>query len=206
MLQTQTVNPQLLELLNAIMQIDIFKDFNLVGGTSLALQRGHRVSIDIDMFGQSEIDELEFTEALKTLGEIITLKKSKNIIIFSVNGIKVDFVNYNYPLLGKLIIKDNVRLVSEKDIAAMKLNAISGRGSKKDFIDLYVLLEKFYLSEMIDFYKEKYHDGAEFLVLKSLTYFDDADEQIMPVMLIKDTWEDIKNKIVSVTEEYMKTI
>jgi hypothetical protein len=206
MLQTQTVNPQLLELLNAIMQIDIFKDFNLVGGTSLALQRGHRVSIDIDMFGQSEIDELEFTEALKTLGEIITLKKSKNIIIYSVNGIKVDFVNYNYPLLGKLIIKDNVRLVSEKDIAAMKLNAISGRGSKKDFIDLYVLLEKFYLSEMIDFYNEKYHDGAEFLVLKSLTYFDDADEQIMPVMLIKDTWEDIKNKIVSVTEEYMKTI
>lgn len=206
MLQTQTVNQQLLELLNAIMQIDIFNNFNLVGGTSLALQRGHRISIDIDMFGQSEIDEFEFTEALKVFGNVIILKKSKNIIIYSVNGIKVDFVNYNYPLLADLLITDGIRLVSEKDIAAMKLNAISGRGSKKDFIDLFVLLGKFTLSEMIAFYKEKYHDGAEFLVLKSLTYFEDADEEVMPVMLIKDSWIDIKRKIVSVTEEYLQTL
>lgn len=206
MLQTQTVNKQLLELLNAIMQIDTFKGFNLVGGTSLALQRGHRISIDIDMFGQSEIDELEFTSSLKPLGNVIILKKSKNIIIYSVNGIKVDFVNYNYPLLENLIVENDVRLVSQKDIAAMKLNAISGRGSKKDFIDLYVLLETFSLSEMMGFYKKKYHDGTEFLVLKSLTYFEDADEEVMPVMLIKDTWEEIKKKIVSVTEEYLQKL
>lgn len=62
MLQTQTINPKLLELLDKIMTSQIFEGFNLVGGTSLALQIGHRFSIDIDMFGNSEIDELEFTE------------------------------------------------------------------------------------------------------------------------------------------------
>lgn len=96
MLQTQTIEPKLLELLNKIMTSEIFKGFNLVGETSLALQIGHRFSIDIDMFGDSEIDELEFTQELSHFGNVIVIKKSKNIIIFSVNNIKVDFVNYKY--------------------------------------------------------------------------------------------------------------
>ncbi|AWH85053.1 hypothetical protein HYN59_07895 [Flavobacterium album] len=83
---------------------------------------------------------------------------------------------------------------------------ISGRGSRKDFIDLFVLLEKFSLKEMIGFYKQKYHDGSEFLVLKSLSYFEDADEEAMPVMLIKNSWDEIKQKIKAVTEEYLRLL
>lgn len=99
MLQTQTIQPKLLELLTKIMASEVFKNFFLVGGTSLALQIGHRFSIDIDMFGNSEIDEFEFTEELSAFGKVTIIKKSKSIIIYSVNGIKVDFVNYKYPLL-----------------------------------------------------------------------------------------------------------
>jgi predicted nucleotidyltransferase component of viral defense system len=197
MLQTQTVQPKLLELLRQIMSCEVFDGFNLVGGTSLSLQMGHRFSIDIDMFGNSEISESEFIEELSQFGKVITLKKSKSIIIFSIDGIKVDFVNYKYPLIDKINTVQNIRLVSDKDIAAMKLNAIAGRGSKKDFIDLYFLLKKYSLDEMFAFYNSKYLDGSEFMVRKSLNYFDDADNEEMPVMFKEISWEDIKREITN---------
>jgi predicted nucleotidyltransferase component of viral defense system len=197
MLQTQTIQPKLLELLKKIMASEVFKDFNLVGGTSLALQIGHRFSVDIDMFGNSEINEIDFIEELSNFGAVTTIKKSKSIIIFSVNGIKVDFVNYKYPLLSKISIIDGIRMASDKDISAMKLNAIAGRGSRKDFIDLYFLLKKYSLSEMISFYKTKYIDGSEFMVLKSLTYFDDAENEEMPIMFENMDWNEIKKGILT---------
>ncbi|MBK5212190.1 MAG: nucleotidyl transferase AbiEii/AbiGii toxin family protein [Flavobacteriaceae bacterium] len=199
MLYKQNVDAQLLELLDGLMHSEIFKGFNLVGGTALALQIGHRLSIDIDMFGNSEINELEFNQELSRFGNPVVLKKSKNIIIYSVNGLKVDFVNYRYPLLKKIKTVDAIRLASLEDIAAMKLNAISGRGSKKDFIDLYFLLENFSLKEMIGFYNQKYEDGSQFLVLKSLAYFDDADKEEMPIMSKQLDWREVKNTILSET-------
>jgi predicted nucleotidyltransferase component of viral defense system len=196
MLQTQTVEPKLLELLKKIMSEVIFKDFNLVGGTSLALQIGHRFSVDIDLFGHSEIDVLEFTRTLSKAGNVTIIKKSNNIVIFSVDGIKVDFVNYNYPLLENISVVENIRLVSDKDIAAMKLNAIAGRGSRKDFIDLYFLLQKYSLKEMISFYNQKYADGSEFMVIKSLNYFEDAEKETMPILHKDIDWEVIKEAIL----------
>lgn len=196
MLYTQNVDLKLLQLLHAIMQSKTFKDFNLVGGTSLALQIGHRISVDIDMFGISEINELGFNQELDRLGKITVLKKSKNIIVYAIDEIKVDFVNYNYPLLKPIKVVEGIRLISMEDIAAMKLNAISGRGSKKDFIDLFYLLNIFSLETMFEFYVNKYHDGSIFLALKSLTYFDDADIDEMPVMTEKVEWNNIKNTIL----------
>lgn len=195
MLYKQAVNPKLLELLDNLMQIDIFKDFNLVGGTSLALQIGHRISVDIDLFGISEINEIEFNQALSTLGPVNLVKKSKNILIYNINSIKVDFVNYTYKLLENPKTVESIRLASIKDIGAMKLNAISGRGSKKDFIDLYFLLNYFSLHELLDYYNEKYPDGSEFLVLKSLQYFEDAENEEFPEMIIPVDWAKIKVKI-----------
>ncbi len=201
MLQTQSVNPKLLELLNKIMKSEVFSDFNLVGGTSLSLQIGHRLSIDIDMFGNAEIDEIEFINELSKFGKVIIIKKSKNILITSIDGIKVDFVNYKYPLLEPIIVEKNIRLVSKKDIAAMKLNAVSGRGSKKDFIDLFFLLKDFELKEMLTFYDEKFKDGSSFMVLKSLSYFEDANKEEAPIMLVKNSWEEIKEKIINELDE-----
>jgi len=196
MLQTRAVVPDLLELLKFVMKSEVFSDFLLVGGTSLALQIGHRNSVDLDFFGDVEIDVDLFRKEISKYGEFNILKQSKNILIASINGIKTDFVHYNYPLVAEYKEIDGIRLISKQDIAAMKLNAISGRGSKKDFIDLYFLLKEFSLPQMIDFYLQKYHDGSKFLVAKSLAYFADANEDETPKMFTEFNWNDCKNCIL----------
>ena len=196
MLQKQAVKPELLELLEQLMLVDEFTNFNLVGGTALALYEGHRLSVDIDMFGRSDIDPDKFTDILKEKGETIILSQSPKILIFSINGIKVDFVDYNFELLEPLTIIEGIRLVSKKDIVAMKLNAIAGRGSKKDFIDVFQLLNEFTLTEMLTFYSQKYPNGSEFMVLKSMLYFDDAENEPDPLMIIPISWEEVKERIV----------
>ncbi len=192
MLFTTTVKPELLELLNAMMNESTFDSFVLVGGTSLALQYGHRDSIDLDFFGNQPIDEDLFLSKLSLFGSVRWIKKSDNVLICSVNDIKVDLVSYQYKWIGPVIHVNKVRLASDRDIAAMKLNAIAGRGSKKDFIDLYFILQRFSLNEVISFYIEKYPDGSLFMVLKSLSYFEDADLELSPKMYIDVQWDEIK--------------
>ena len=143
MLQQKAVKPELLELLNKLMLINEFSDFYLVGGTALALYDGHRISVDIDLFGKCSLDESVFTTLLKNVGQTIVLSQNPKILIYSVNEIKVDFVNYQYRLIEPGNIIDGIRILSKKDIAAMKLNAVAGRGSKKDFFDIVQLF--FYL-------------------------------------------------------------
>ncbi len=195
MLQTQCVSNGLLEILIGVMQNPLFEGYRLVGGTSLALQLGHRQSIDLDFFGQQPIEEDAFLSSLKQLGNIQVIKKSNNILILSVNDIKVDFVHYAYPWLDPVLEMDGIRLASKKDIAAMKLNAIAGRGSKKDFIDLYYLLREISLQEMLSAYQEKYKDGSVFMVQKSLTFFEDADLETSPIIMDGKNWEDMKSEI-----------
>lgn len=202
MLQTQTVVPELMELLRKLMKVEEFFNFYLVGGTSLSLRIGHRNSIDVDLFGNQNIESDLFISILSDFGKTEVSKSSKNILITDVSGIKVDFVNYQYKLLDEPVEIDGIRMLSKKDIAAMKLNAIAGRGSKKDFIDLYYLLNEFSLQEMIDFYLQKYFDGSEFMVVKSLSYFEEANEQPQPQMMKTSfNWETCKQKII---EEVIK--
>ena len=177
----------------------------LAGGTSLALQIGHRRSVDLDLFGTLNTDEFGLRKALSAHGDIITLKNSDNIHIYVISGIKVDIVNYPYPWIEDEVKDGIFRLAGKKDIAAMKLSAITGRGSKKDFIDIWFLLKQFSLKLMMEWYKEKYKDGSEFLVLKSLTYFDDAELEEMPVMLIPVNWTDVKDFIIRKIQEYLES-
>ena len=96
------------------------------------------------------------------------------------------------------------RLASDKDIAAMKINAIIGRGTRKDFIDLYVLLQHYSLSQIMDFYKRKYPEFSEYRALLSMTYFDDAEMQDMPRMFIDTPWEEMKKTIVEAVKRYQQ--
>lgn len=134
---------------------------------------------------------------LKEFGTTVTHIKTPNILICSVSGIKVDFVNYGYPLVGDVRLTADIRLASLKDIPAMKLNAIAGRGSKKDFIDIYYLLNTFTIEQMIQFYLQKYQYGSEFMVRKSLTYFEDANKELSPILFDDISWDDIKNHILN---------
>lgn len=206
MLHIDTIEPPTLELLKKLQEAKGFDELRLVGGTSLALQLGHRKSIDLDLFGTVLHDDYGISETLNKVGKATLIKKTSNIFIYQIDGIKVDIVNYPYPWLEELLTEGGLRLADIRDIGAMKLSAITGRGSKKDFIDLYFLLQIFTLDEVISFYKKKYYDGSEFLVLKSLTYFDDADNDVAPIMLETIDWDDVKCFINTKTEEYLKSI
>lgn len=206
MLFFQTIEPATLELLKVFMQTAAFSHLRLVGGTALALQIGHRSSIDIDLFGKYDLDDIETDNIMSAFEHVQLIKKTANIRIYSVNNIKVDIVNYPYTWLDEVLTYKDIRLASKKDIAAMKLSAITGRGTKKDFIDLFFLLKEFSLNEMLSFYKLKYPQGSEFLVLKSLSYFDDADQEESPRMLEIIDWDEIKTKLMSVLGSYIKSL
>lgn len=196
MLHYNTITAETLELLKKLQAVPAFSELRLVGGTSLALQIGHRNSIDIDLFGKLSIDEIALNEALSNIGKLIQLKKSKNINIYSLNNIKLDIVNYPYQWIDRPVKTDTLLLAGLKDITAMKLAAITSRGTKKDFIDIFFLLNIYSLPEMLEFYEKKYHDGSVFLVLKSLTYFEDADQDETPKMYVAYDWEKTKTKII----------
>lgn len=201
MLQKQAVKPELLELLVQFMSIGEFSAFNLVGGTALALYDGHRISVDIDLFGKSVLNEQTFTALIEKVGNTTLLTQSSKILIYSVNGIKVDFVDYQFDLIDPINIIDGIRIVSKKDIAAMKLNAIVGRGSKKDFFDVVQLLKEFSFEQMLSFYKLKYPAGSEFMVLKSMLYFDDAENEPDPLCINILNWIDVKKIIRAEVEK-----
>lgn len=202
MLQYKTIHADTLELLKSLTKEPIFTGLRLVGGTALALQYGHRNSIDLDFFGHIELDDEDIIAILRKHGNLHILKLSQNIKIFTLNGIKIDIVNYTYKWIDEPIVEDGVRLASSRDIAAMKINAIEGRGTKKDFIDIFELLKHYTLNDLLDFHKEKYPEASNFRALMSLSYFEDADTQPMPVMFIPEDWKDIKVKIQQSISQY----
>jgi len=170
---------------------------SLAGGTALALQIGHRISVDLDFFGKLEVFQDEVLHILTSLGSFQLLNRSASILSMSIRQVKVDIVNYSYDLIRPINEIENIPLYSIQDIGAMKIAAITGRGRKRDFYDLFFLLQRFSLEEILGFYSEKYPDGNQFLALKSLTYFADAEKDENPV-LIDDTvsWEEVKYSIL----------
>ena len=126
---------------------------------------------------------------------VTVIKESKNINIYLVDGVKVDIVNYKYPWIDNCITEDGFSLAGIKDIAAMKITAIIGRGTKKDFIDVYFLLKQFTLQVILELYLNKYPDGSLFMAMKSLSFYDDAESDPMPVMYDDVSWDDIKAAI-----------
>ena len=196
MLSLQTVLPDTLELLKVLMQQPLLKDMRLVGGTSLALQYGHRRSVDLDFFGMTTEDVDELTDMMRECSkDLVKGSCTKRIKTYFLNGVKVDVVNYDYKWIDDVVEGEGLRLASPEDIAAMKVNAVMGRGTKKDFIDVYFLLQHYSFDELIKFYLQKYTDGSEYRALLSMSYFADADPQPMPYMYQQVDWETIKNEI-----------
>jgi len=205
MLSLQTIQPDTLELLNAIVTLPQTKEMRLVGGTALALQYGHRQSIDLDFFGSFVGDKEELIDSLKQIGRLSVNNQTNKIFQTTINNVKVDFVDYSrYNWIDSPVIENNIVLASPQDIAAMKVNAAIGRGTKKDFVDIYVLLQHYSLSQIFDFYRLKYPEYSDYRALLSLSYFEDAEEQDMPRLFINTTWEEMKQTIITAINEYQK--
>jgi len=198
MLQIRTITPDTLELLIRLQSIPELADTRLVGGTALAFHLGHRLSIDLDLFGSFDQEIITKTLQSEGFNTFNILSESKVIKQYLINMVKIDIVKYDrYSWLQDAVIDNQIRLAGLKDIAAMKVAAITNRGSKKDFIDLFFLLKSFSLQTIIEFYLTKYFDANPFPAIRSLAYFDDAEKDEMPKMLISTKWEDVKEKIAS---------
>lgn len=171
--------------------------FYLAGGTGLAVQIGHRESIDLDFFSKEVLNSRNLLSALKKMTPRVVYEDWSTLDLF-IDGVKVSFLNYDYPILRPLESDGNLRIASLLDIACMKLSAISGRGSKKDFIDMYFLLDLFPLERLFLAFEEKYRglDYSREHLKKSLVYFADAEDQPMPKMLVNLKWEKVKEKML----------
>ncbi len=198
MLHYETVQPRTLGILRGLMEIPSLKDFYLVGGTAFSLQVGHRISVDIDLFRFSEenVDTEQIFKEINDNFSNVTFWDSKDYYLkCDIEGVKIDILRYRHPLIDDTLLIDGIRMVSAKDIAPMKLLAISNRGAKKDFYDLYFLLKQFSLDEMFGFYFQKFKRLDEFILYKSLSYFGNADPQKDLEILADVTWEEAKEEI-----------
>jgi len=211
MLQYRTIYPTTLELLKKLMQLKELSDFFLVGGTALSLQLGQRISIDLDLFTQKDFDTKKTLNVLNNLFEIRDLTEQSNTlnlnIIFPENSgnlIKIDLIKYSYPLINPIFEEDTIRLLSIEDIIPMKLSAVAGRGSKKDFYDIHYLLNNYNFEQMFHLFEQKFPNANKFHILKSLTYFEDADLEPDPQTIDKSNWSKIKKEIILKTNEFLK--
>lgn len=195
MLHRKTIEPDTLSLILSLQEKPYINNFVLVGGTALALQLGHRASVDIDLFTHQRFDVSQLLESLQEDFNIQVRNQMNHALLVNINSIKTDFVFQPSAILLPQVEVEKVRMASLKEIAAMKIGAITARGKRRDFIDLYCLLEHFTLAEIVDAFTEKYKDATPELAIRSLFYFEDADNDLEAKCFFDYNWEKVKTKI-----------
>jgi hypothetical protein len=206
MFYPETVEPASLELVRKLQQMQGFKDFLLVGGTALSLQLGHRKSVVIDLSSQQHFQAETCATLLEENYDFQLLYLQSNTLKGIIGEIFIDIVTHNYPLISDVVLFEGIRMASLQDIAAMKVNAISGTGTRiKDFIDIYFLLKTMSFQAIIESFKKKYGARNEFHAIKSLTYFDGVDLQTWPEMILEPElrFQEIKNSIIEAQNAFL---
>ena len=211
MLQKESVDKTVFELISALLGKDYLKDFILVGGTGLALIIGHRKSVDIDLFTSQDFVAEQVLEKLESDFAFQMDYIGGNTIKGNSAGIKVDLLAHKYPTIGDTIEIENIRIASMDDLSAMKVNSVANDGTRvKDFIDLYFLLveHEYSVETFLRNYKAKYSQRNALHALKSLTYFEDVDLSGWPELNRKKdiTWDEIQEFLGRASEEYIRKI
>lgn len=196
------------ELLSFLTSQRWLKSFYLAGGSALALQICHRQSYDFDFFTNIDFNTKKVIYNLNEVGNFQLFDEEKNIIDGLFEGVKISFSAHKFSVLKPFIKYEQLNIADKLDIALMKLEAISGRANKKDFIDLYFLLHDYSLSELFEKYTLKYGKKISniYHLLKSLVYFEDAENQPMPVMIRKVLWNDVKKYIISEVKNVVEKV
>ncbi|TSA33110.1 MAG: hypothetical protein D4R64_14755 [Porphyromonadaceae bacterium] len=208
MLHTEAVDRKTLDLIVDLQAKEYLKGFHLVGGTALALSLSHRYSLDIDLFSSFSFETGQLLENLTCDFKFNLFYSAINTLKGSIGTIKVDILAHRYPLIREPYLFNGITLLSEHDIIAMKLNAITTSGQRvKDFIDIFFLLQKFDLKEMLAFYKQKYSLQNDTIALKSLLWFDDVDLSEWPVFINDPSpdWKMIKKTLTRAVRDYMRS-
>lgn len=188
------VSPVTKNSLAVLAKYNLINQFYLAGGTACALRLGHRLSFDLDFFTPKNFSQKDLVAWMRKMGEFELDQIKKNTLLGVFINTKVSFFKYPYVLIDKLDLFEKIKIAGVNDLMAMKIDAISTRGKKRDFIDLYFLSKKNSLSKAIEYYKKKYarlnlnlHHS-----FRSLVYFTDADKDEMPKMLKKCSWLEVK--------------
>ena len=199
-----TVSTPLLSILRRLMSAEVLNDFRLVGGTALALQRGHRMSVDIDLFTDLDYANMPVADMRNYLEKEFPVHRGTESMDMPANGyhiflsegqeppIKVDFF-YTEPFIFPAIEEDGLRIADQREIAAMKLGVIGNQiYRQKDYWDVHDLLEDYSLSEMIQWALQR--DPYSFTkedIIKGLQQVNQVEESPMGIVSLKPLsyWE-----------------
>jgi hypothetical protein len=199
------VNPRVLPavawaVVRSLDRQNILGDWILAGGTALALQLGHRVSLDLDFFRHDQADLAELRGTLAKIGRLEVQSMSRGTLHGDLDGVRLSFLRSEAPFLYEPLVYRGLHLADVREIAAMKVIAAAGRGSKKDFIDLYAYFETgATFGDLMAIVQQRYA-GTDFNamhLLRSLVYFEDAEAEPMPRMLAKIDWPQVRRKLES---------
>jgi hypothetical protein len=202
MLYKETVSSDTLELLKTLMHDPLLSDFFLVGGTALSLQIGHRRSIDLDLFTIKDFDENALLGEVEEKYNFFTDFQSKNTLKGQITGVKVDFISHKYPLINPLLVMEDVRMAGIQDIAAMKLNAIAGNGTRlKDFIDIAYISSVITPKQIVEAYQGKYSARNPVMAIKSMVYHNDIDfDETIEMMDNNFSWSIIDKRLHAILD------
>jgi hypothetical protein len=206
-LHYNATSQQLLNILKTLMAAKEFNSFRLVGGTALSLLRGHRESVDIDMFSDAPYDSIDFRSIYSYLSntfsyvdtsdyKVVGLGSSYYIGISEEDCVKLDLF-YTDKFIQDIIQIDGIRLATIEEILAMKIDVISRGGRKKDFWDIHELIDDYSIEEMFAFHKQRYpcnHDADQ--IRRNFTNFKNADDDFDPICLKGKYWGIIKLDII----------
>ncbi len=191
----EVINQEVQRSLEELQTRGVLEWLYLAGGTGLALQCGHRRSVDLDFFSAAMFDEELLIQKLGELGEFSVISRAVSTLHAGIGDVKVSFLGYPYPVLFPSLSFSGVAVADARDIACMKITAIASRGTRRDFIDLYSVSKKYGLLLLLESFKKKYarvnYSGIH--ILKSLTYFQEAEEDPMPDMLAELSWDEVKD-------------
>ena len=194
----EVISSEVADTAKRLAEIKTLSSFYLAGGTGLALHLGHRRSVDLDFFSPEPFNEDALIAAVQGLPKVSVLSKSNQTVYLHISGTKVSFIEYNYPLLFPLRRFQGLPVPDVRDITAMKISALASRGSRRDFVDLYVVAQKYDLPPLLELFERKFAKANYSMVhvRKALTYFADADKEAMPDMLVPLSWNQVKEYFV----------
>ena len=204
-IHTETLAPNTKSVFDTLSQnYAVIDNFYLSGGTALALHLGHRESEDLDFFAQNEFNSQLLQTKLEKITNLADISLDSGILNCYSNDVKLQLLHYPYDLFETPTIFQNIKLSSVIDIACTKLITISARGSKKDFLDLFYILQEYSLTELFGLLPKKYSQTDYNLLhlLKSLVFFEDAENQPNPKMHKQISWEAAKRYITNAVKNF----
>ncbi len=190
----ETVDSGVEQTLRDLHNVPVLTPFYLAGGTGLALRLGHRRSLDLDFFLGEDFNEDSLLQKLQHLERFALVAKQPGTIYANIRKTKVSFIAYSYPILFPFQAFLGVNVADSRDIGCMKISAVASRGTKRDFVDLYRLAQEYDLKQMLGWFTTKFSQTNYSIphILKSLSYFEEAEQDPMPHMLMSLSWVEVK--------------